>query len=224
MSSFHFDAEAIMKTFPRVLEEDDQARALGQAFANLAEELHPDIDEAGIYYRIDELPEALCDILAYDFKVDWWDYEASLDEKRQTLKESFAIHRILGTKGALLRGINVVYPGSWVEEWFEYGGTAYRFRILIDVSDVRIESIPDSRIESLKKAAQFWKNARSHLDRITFRRVRDMKESVYFAASITVSRGMAKTAPEPEDGWELTFLVNELGQLLTDENGVLLTV
>ena len=53
-------------------------------------------------------------------------------EKRRMLKDSWRVHRMLGTKGAVEMAIAAIYPGTAVEEWFQYGGEPYHFKLTID--------------------------------------------------------------------------------------------
>jgi len=106
MNSAYGITEAnLLAQLPRVLAEDENTDALGAAAAEVLAAQQADIALASIYARIDELPEGLLDILAYDFKVDWYDYDASLDIKRATIKDCFFIHRTRGTKAAVARGV-----------------------------------------------------------------------------------------------------------------------
>ncbi|NCE66053.1 phage tail protein I, partial [Pseudoflavonifractor sp. 524-17] len=61
--------------------------ALAQAIAELLARRKEEIDRLLIYPAIDRLDEPLLDILARDFKVDWWDADYSVEEKRRTLKD-----------------------------------------------------------------------------------------------------------------------------------------
>ena len=47
--------------------------ALATSIADVLAARPEEIRKIQIYTLIDELPEELLDILAYDFKVDWWD-------------------------------------------------------------------------------------------------------------------------------------------------------
>ena len=111
--------------------------------------------------------QELLDILAYDFKVDWYGYDYPLETKRALLKSSFYIHRHLGTKGAVEAAIQSVYPKSIVEEWFDYveGGNPYTFRIVLDAST---PAVPVNNTDLLR-AVNLYKSLRSHLDGIMFR-------------------------------------------------------
>ena len=104
--------------------------------------------------------------MAYDFKVDWWDTDYSLEEKRRTLKNSWRVHKTLGTKAAVEMAVSAIYPNTQVVEWWEYGGEPYHFRLHINVSDDNIESDKQRRVLS---RLDTYKNLRSHLDTINYR-------------------------------------------------------
>ena len=77
--------ENMMAALPKALREDPSMVALADAIAGVLEARREEIDRLRIYPAIDRLDEQLLDILAHDFKVDWWDPEYSLEEKRRTL-------------------------------------------------------------------------------------------------------------------------------------------
>ena len=160
-------AEEFLRALPPVLRNDRRMIALGQVGAEELSDRMSEIEKAAIYPRIDELDEALLDILAYDFKVDWYGYDYPLETKRALLKSSFYIHRHLGTKGAVEAAIQSVYPKSIVEEWFDYvdGGNPYTFRIVLDAST---PAVPVNNTDLLR-AVNLYKSLRSHLDGIMFR-------------------------------------------------------
>ncbi len=124
-----------------------------------------EIERLKLYPRINELPVVLLDILAYDFKVDWWDRNYTLDEKRRTLADSWRVHKTLGTKAAVETAIRAIYPKAEVQEWFEYGGKPYYFRLLIDMTD---EDPDPARRDRALQRVNFYKNLRSHVDSIEY--------------------------------------------------------
>ena len=93
--------ESLLRQFPVALQSDPSSAALGEVTARLLARRPEEIGCLSLYPRIDELPEDLLDILAYDFKVDWWDAEYSLEEKRRIFKDSWYVHKHLGTKAAV---------------------------------------------------------------------------------------------------------------------------
>lgn len=153
----------LMAALPEALRQDSSVLALAESVAGLLASRPEEIDRLRIYPAIDALPENLLDILAYDFKVDWWDPEYSLDEKRWTLKTSWKVHKTLGTKAALEAAMSAVYPGTEVEEWFEYGGEPHHFRVFIRGEET---AIGPGRLDEFKKAIVRVKRLSSWLDSI----------------------------------------------------------
>lgn len=153
----------LMAALPDALRQDTSVLALADSVAGLLASRPEEIDRLRIYPAIDALPEDLLDILAYDFKVDWWDPEYSLDEKRWTLKTSWKVHKTLGTKAALEAAMSAVYPGTEVEEWFEYGGEPHHFRVFIRGEET---AIGPGRLDEFKKAIVRVKRLSSWLDSI----------------------------------------------------------
>ena len=166
MSDKHYlNAKNILRSFPMVLAEDIDLYALGSAISELAARHAEEIKKLSIYAQIDTLPEPLLDILAYDFKVDWWDADYTVEEKRRVLKDSWRIHRMLGTKGAVEQAISAIYPETTVEEWFEYDGDPYHFRIKLDVTS---DSVNPAKHQRVVDRIEYYKNVRSVLDDIEY--------------------------------------------------------
>lgn len=155
----------LLRTLPDALRNDENMKALGQAIADKLATRPSEIASLSIYARIDELPEALLDILAYDFKVDWWDPNFTLAEKRQTLKSSWNVRRRLGTPYAVEKALSAIYPDSQVKEWFEYAGAPYHFKLLIPVDQSILDPTKHAKVLSL---VAFYKNLRSVLDEVEY--------------------------------------------------------
>jgi phage tail P2-like protein len=155
----------LMAAMPDVLYNDESCRALGAAAAGALAARTAEIGLLQIYSRIDGLPEALLDILAVDFNVGWYDAGGTVEVKRQTLKDSFKVHRLSGTKAAVERAMSAVYENTKVSEWFEYGGLPYCFKLLIDAS---FENIEPEKHRRVLGRVEFYKNARSRLDGVEY--------------------------------------------------------
>lgn len=165
MTDHGITVENLMRVFPMAFAEDDRLQALGKA---IAEELVRRSAEARLsvlYANIDSLPENVLDILAYDFKVDWWDTSYTTEEKRQTLKDSWKVHRMMGTKAAVEMAISAIYPNTTVEEWFEYDGRPYHFKLTIDATHTQTTF---RQHEQVLNRVNYYKNLRSHLECITY--------------------------------------------------------
>ena len=189
MSNAHgLTAENLLRALPTVLQGDESMAALAASIASILAGRVEEIGGLCIYSRIDDLPEGLLDILAKDFKVDWWDGDYSLEEKRQTLKDSWRVHRTLGTKAAVVAAISAIYPDTKVLEWWEYGGQPYHFRLLIDST---FENVDPEKHQRVMEKVNYYKPLRSVLD-----------ETEYYdaGASATVFTGAAFVGATLVDG------------------------
>ena len=158
-------AESLLFTLPEVLRQDERMQALAQGIAEVLSVRPAEIERLLIYPRIDQMPEELLDRLAYDFKVDWWDADYTLGQKRQTFKDNWQVHRQLGTKAAIERAISAIYPATKVLEWFEYGGEPYHFKLNIDLTG---NCFDKERQQRVLNRVEYYKNLRSHLDGVYY--------------------------------------------------------
>lgn len=158
-----FEIDLIRK-LPDSLKGSPKIRALASAIAMELQKVNAEIDKTIIYARIDELPEEILDVLAYDLHVDWYDYEHPVEAKRAVIKDSVRVHKYLGTKYAVVTALSSLHPNSAIEEWFEYNGDPYYFRAIIDVTHSRAQA----DYYTLTKAIEFYKSLRSHLEDIIY--------------------------------------------------------
>lgn len=197
MNDLHgLTAGNMLRVLPEVLKGDQSTLALATSTASILAGREDEIRHLLIYACIDELPEDLLDILAYDFKVDWWDPNYTLEEKRRTLKESWHVHRTLGTKAAVVKAISAIYPDTRVLEWWEYDGKPYHFRLLIDATYERVD--PEKHKRVLEKV-DYYKALRSVLDAVEYE-VRPSGRAVAYVGARTGSVHMRISTEVNVDG------------------------
>lgn len=191
MSDAHgLTKENLLFALPGGLRENQSLAALGDVTADALAKRPAEIALLALYPRIDELPEDLLDILARDFKVDWWDVNYSLEEKRRTLKDSWRVHKMLGTKAAVETAISAIYPHTRVLEWWEYGGEPYHFRLDINITNDTIDSEKQRRV---LERMNYYKSLRSHNDGVTY--FVEAKPAV--ARAVPCAAGLEETARVP---------------------------
>ncbi len=190
MNDHGLTKENLAGTLPPALRSDPSVVALSEALAELLAARPAEIDRLLIYPAIDTLDEPLLDILARDFKVDWWDPEYSLEEKRRTLKDSWRVHRLLGTRAAVETAISAIYPHTQVLEWFEYGGEPYHFRLDINITNDSIDSVKQRRV---LERLEYYKSLRSHNDGVTY----FVEAAPAIAKAVTTVAAMQETAHVP---------------------------
>ena len=87
--------------------------------------------EAGVkrVLDIDSMPEWRLDEMAWEMNILWYDSEADVRDKRQTVKDAQAVYDTLGTPEAVLMAVNGVFGSGRISEWYEYGGSPFFFRV-----------------------------------------------------------------------------------------------
>lgn len=87
----------------------------------------------------------------------------TLEIKRVLIRNSIRDHRKRGTPAAVEEITRHVFRDAHIQEWFEYGGEPYHFRILQDITSDD-ESAAADVMNRLRNAVRDTKNLRSWLD------------------------------------------------------------
>lgn len=157
------NGEHLLCSFPYALSRDDDKNAVAESIVDELAQTAANAEMAKIFPAINELPEAVLDMLAYDLKVEWYDFEGELSEKRTTIRECMKIHKFKGTKAAIITALKSVYDDVKIFEWFEYGGEPYHFKIHIKHSHSGY-----AKLARLLQKVKYYKNLRSHLEETIF--------------------------------------------------------
>jgi phage tail P2-like protein len=106
--------------------------------------------------------ETLIDLLAWQFHVDFYEPWLPVEIKRELVLKSLDWHYRKGTPSVVEEIVSTVFTRAKVEEWYEYGGRPYGFRIATE------EQKPDAEtLKKLIRAINSVKNTRSFLDEFT---------------------------------------------------------
>jgi len=149
------------RALPAPLQNDENMLALGRA---IAAELQENIKLSRrniIYPRIDELEESLLDILANDLHIDWYDPDSPPETKREIIKNSVKVHKLMGTKYAVESVVAGYFGSGEVREWYEYGGEPHHFKVVSDNP-----SLTDERAAQFFRILDIVKRKSSWLDTI----------------------------------------------------------
>lgn len=199
MNEHGLTKENLLRSLPISLSEDLKMVALAEAIAGVLVRRLEEINRVSIYPHIDGLDESLLDILARDFKVDWWDSDYSLEEKRRTLAGSWQVHKTLGTKAAVETALRAIYPATQVKEWFDYGGDPYHFKLNINITD---ESVNMDKQRRVLDRLEYYKNLRSHLDSVEYFMVG--KTALAYAGAVPLSHsGQVSVGLKPDVHWPM---------------------
>jgi len=153
------------RALPAPLRNDENMLALGRVIAGELQENIKLARLAVIYPRIDELDEDVLDVLARDLHVDWYEDSYPIETKRAVIKSSVRVHKRLATKYAVVTALDSVFPNSTVQEWFEYGGNPFCFRIVLDIT--KEKATPDPK--QILQATNLYKRLTAHLDGLFYK-------------------------------------------------------
>ena len=171
---------SLLDILPPNLLVDKQIHAAARALDDELQKITTATRNALLLPRLDELPEEVIDLLAWQWHVDFYEPSMSIETKRQLVRESIAWHRIKGTKAAVEKMAQTVFKGGVVTEWFEYGGDPYHFRI--DV--LNAPNMTEENRGRLLAVVNASKNTRSWLDELRFRR--EAQNDMYYAAAPSI--------------------------------------
>lgn len=188
-------AENLFEAYPLRLKDDAAARALGKALAVLLAGRARMLEGLLLYPAVDKMDMPLLDLLAYDFKVDWWNPDYTMEEKRRVLRDSWYVHRHMGTRAAVETALRAVYRDATILEWFEYGGQPGYFRLWTDVTNE--DFIPALRREILRRM-NYYKRLGAHLESAGYyMKAEPARAWAYAAYGGQIQKRWAEIVPPP---------------------------
>lgn len=208
----------IMTMLPKFLTRDRNGYALARALqagmddflaaVELGKRL---IDDA------DAMPEWRLDELAWEYNIPY-SYTASLEAKRGWVRDAYDLSRLYGTAEGIARYIGAYFDGAEVTEAADYGGQPYHYKVTL----TGVNHVSDT--EWAQQAAQTVQNVRSVLDEMRCE-LPDIETNaqLYVGAALYGAVETTMTNMEQPDVTSETWLGDEDGILLADENGVGLT-
>ena len=159
----------ITDALPRVVSTQEWVKALALALSEVHKTTLNFADKSQIYTEIDNASEPVLDALAVNWKIDWYDTTYSLDKKRRIVKTAMDVRRLMGTAQATRTQADAIYPGTMLEEWFEYGGEAGYFRLSIDITGSAEEnSVILSDPEEMERQLTAAKRWSTHMESLSY--------------------------------------------------------
>lgn len=151
-------------------------------FDEICEERFAGLDlECILVSIIDNVPADALPHLAEQYHItgnEGWLQALNEQEKRELIKSAIKMHRYKGTKYAIeeiFKTLNIV--GN-VEEWFNYGGQPYYFKVILQIFN---RSINEETEKKLRDLINEYKNERSWLEEIQFYLTTNAKMHAYSA-------------------------------------------
>lgn len=153
-------------TLPSSIKTDEGVKTTAAAVDAAITATDTSIMNILLLIRIPLLLEPVVDALAWQFHVDTYDEALDLDQKRKLVENAIRDHRYKGTPWAVKSVVKVIIGYAEIEEWWQYGGQPYHFR----VNGTDGEVVYGEKLEKIVHAINQAKNVRSWLDSIYYKR------------------------------------------------------
>lgn len=152
---------------PGSIAEDPQVEAAVLALDGQLADINSHLIQTIILPRVDELSEEVLDLLLWEFHItldEGAGLAVSVEEKRDLVKRAVEIHRLKGTKAALLRIFEMLSMRGVISEWYEYGGEPYKFKV--EIFELSERGLDEQTYVLLERLIDEYKNVRSWLDEL----------------------------------------------------------
>lgn len=147
---------------PKIIAKQEWVATISEVMGTLQEKLLNFTDESQIYTAIDTIPEAFLDILAVNWKVEWYDNDYSVEQKRRVIKAAIKIRRQMGTVASVRDTLESIFRSAKIVEWFENGGDPGTFEVEISSSFSQKDYETFTRlIDTTKRASAHLRSIRS---------------------------------------------------------------
>ncbi len=114
-----------------------------------------------VYCSIDTAPEEILDYLAVELRTQYYSEDLDIESKRALIRNTLLWYMTAGTPAAVEELVEIVFGHGEVQEWFEYGGEPYWFKIITDTP------LGEDNVAYFSEMVKRVKNTRSHLGSIS---------------------------------------------------------
>lgn len=159
----------LIDILPLNIAQDSKVKAAAEALDRELQAVTAAIDQCLFLSRIEELSEPMLDQLAWQFHVDFYEPNLSLEQKRSLVKNALIWHRRKGTPAVVEELVTVLFDEGRVVEWWEYDGEPYKFKIVTHNT-----AVTNERALEFIRALASVKNARSWLEKVEITLTDDM--------------------------------------------------
>lgn len=132
-----------VRLLPQFMQNDAAVRGLADGINQIVPQLSASIKALSTWDSIDLLSEAELDDLAWELNILWYDKTASVEIKRELIKNSDQVYKHLGTKWAVENVVKTYFGNGYITEWFEYNGEPGHFRVHSSNPSITNEKLDD---------------------------------------------------------------------------------
>lgn len=136
--------------------------------------------------NIDLLDDEILEHLLWEKHISWKEgvgLATTRQQKINLIKNAVELHRIKGTPAAIELVFQLVNVDCKLEEWFEYGGNPYHFKLKLRITD---KGLTEETIKILEMMVMEYKNVRSYLESL----------NIYYSSTNNIHVGTATLTSE----------------------------
>lgn len=159
----------LLRLIPAFMRDDKNAKAFAYAVNSKIAEVSQAVMHAKIYSRIDSLSDTILDELAWQFNVVEYRTDYDISVKRELIKGCMQLHYKRGTVAAVEEAVKKIFGDATVEEWFDYGGNPYHFKVRTSNTGAT-----DEMIQEVTKIVREAQNIRSYLEEVIIEIIQSM--------------------------------------------------
>lgn len=126
----NLEESRVLSLLPPMLQKDSDIIAAATALDKSTRTTYHLINKLNFVVDPNLTDHQLLDAVAADFHVDFYDKSFPVEIKQKLIEESMILHMEKGTGKAVEDLITAVFGEGMVEEWFEYGGQPYHFKVI----------------------------------------------------------------------------------------------
>jgi len=206
----------IEQLVPRFIMQDKNGYAVAKAIEAGLQIMNDGIDQGvKCITDVDSMPEWRLDELAWEYNL-LYDYTQDIEVKRGWIKDAIDTYSHYGTLAGLLKYLESIYDVVSVEEWFEYNGSPFHFRV--NVSGL---SSDEENARALK-AINAVKNVRSYLDGIIFTSAESNADLYYTGIEISGEEISVESINLQEA--QMGILTSDGDILVTDDGDIIIAI
>lgn len=209
---FTFD---VTKHVPRFILQDKNGYAVAKAIEAAVQMMNDTIQQGvDCVDNCEKMPEWRLDEMAWEYNIPY-DYNADIEIKRGWVRNVYALSRLYGTPDGIIQYMTGYFGQTTLQEAWEYDGEPFHFRVLFP------DSWTPEKVTWATMAIEMVKNVRSVLDRYIFDG--KWRKNLYAGCALYAGETGIFQVPKVEMD-AVDWYIDENGDMLLDENGILLIV
>ncbi|WP_166542235.1 phage tail protein [Acutalibacter sp. 1XD8-36] len=165
---------------------------------------------------VENLDEWVLDYLAVELRAPAYEDSFPIEVKRELIAGTLPFYAKLGTPQAINWATRTIFGGSQLQEWFEYGGEPFHFKMKVNITDDIFSLEKDRQVIN---AINVCKNLRSHLDGIEYF-IKAPTALAYAGAVLLSHSGQVWVSLKPDSHWPRSEVGAASGAVFLASSGI----